>query len=293
MAGGTSTAREEAERLVATVLAMASQGGGTGLGDMLQGAVGSLLGNTHSSGTRDRHGSGAWSTGSAECCACPVCRAIAAVRDPDPETAARLAAGAGDFASGVASLMRALSSVTTSAGPTSADAASSGARPSGGTSPGAASSTAAESARRPRREPSPDQAWSVATRAGAPEQTEPHVDETADPWGAAIRDEATAARTRAEEAAAARARAEEARRRVAEATELARKADAARASQASSGAERPGAESVTRPTDVWAAATANHAKRDAPDESLVAGTGDVDHDVAARATRDDDGVEEN
>jgi len=45
-------------------------------------------------------------TGSAECCVCPVCRAIAAARDPSPEFAERLAAGAGELAAGVAALLR-------------------------------------------------------------------------------------------------------------------------------------------------------------------------------------------
>lgn len=82
------TAREEAERLVATVLAMA---GRSGLGG---GA-----------------GTGAWATGSAECCVCPVCRVIAGLRDPHPMTAERLATGAGDVATGVASLLRAASAM--------------------------------------------------------------------------------------------------------------------------------------------------------------------------------------
>jgi hypothetical protein len=43
-----------------------------------------------------------------ESCGCPVCRAIIALRDPDPEVAQRLASGAADLAAGVASLLRAL-----------------------------------------------------------------------------------------------------------------------------------------------------------------------------------------
>jgi hypothetical protein len=82
------TAREEAERLIATVLAMA---GRSGLGG----------------GAR----TGAWATGSAECCVCPVCRVIAGLRDPHPMTAERLATGAGDVATGVASLLRAASAM--------------------------------------------------------------------------------------------------------------------------------------------------------------------------------------
>jgi hypothetical protein len=80
-----TSAREEAERLVATVLATVSSG--------------SLFGAAP----------GPVSTGSAECCVCPVCRAIAAMREPNPEFAERVATGAGDFAAGVASLLRSLS----------------------------------------------------------------------------------------------------------------------------------------------------------------------------------------
>ncbi|MEN3609999.1 hypothetical protein AAH979_10655 [Plantactinospora sp. ZYX-F-223] len=57
-----------------------------------------------------------FATGDPECCVCPVCRSVAALRDPSPELAERLATGAGDFAAGVASLLRALSSVTDPAG---------------------------------------------------------------------------------------------------------------------------------------------------------------------------------
>src|SRR5262245_40184823 len=46
-------------------------------------------------------------TGSAECCICPICRAIAAIRDPSPEFAERLASGASDLAAGVTSILRA------------------------------------------------------------------------------------------------------------------------------------------------------------------------------------------
>lgn len=80
-----TSAREEAERLVATVLATVSSG-------RLFGAP-----------------AGPVSTGSAECCVCPMCRVIAAMREPNPEFAERVATGAGDFAAGVASLLRSLS----------------------------------------------------------------------------------------------------------------------------------------------------------------------------------------
>ena len=48
-----------------------------------------------------------FATGSAECCVCPLCKAIAAMRDPSPEFAERLASGAGDLATGLAGILRA------------------------------------------------------------------------------------------------------------------------------------------------------------------------------------------
>jgi hypothetical protein len=89
-----TSAREEAERLVATVLAAASSGA-PGLGTLFGAARGPVA------------------TGDAECCVCPVCRVISAMRDPSPEFAERVATGAGDFAAGVASLLRSLSAPTT------------------------------------------------------------------------------------------------------------------------------------------------------------------------------------
>jgi hypothetical protein len=75
-----SSPRDEAERFVAAALAAASVAART---------------------------AGGFATGSAECCVCPVCRAIAAVRDPDPALAERLAASAGDVAAGLAGVLRA------------------------------------------------------------------------------------------------------------------------------------------------------------------------------------------
>jgi hypothetical protein len=72
--------REEAERLVAAGLAALSMAAQSPAG---------------------------FATGSAECCVCPVCKAIAAARDPDPQFAERLATGVGDLATGVASILRA------------------------------------------------------------------------------------------------------------------------------------------------------------------------------------------
>ncbi|MDG4827156.1 hypothetical protein O7635_35370 [Asanoa sp. WMMD1127] len=114
-----SSARGEAERLVASVLAMARRAGdGPGLASGL-GALGQLTDVLGSAFGGDRHSSGgtapgghAVATGSAECCVCPICRVIVALRDPSPEFAERLATGAGDFAAGVASLLRAVNSST-------------------------------------------------------------------------------------------------------------------------------------------------------------------------------------
>jgi hypothetical protein len=82
--------REEAERLVATMLAAASL------------ALRAAQGSEH--GWRPGPG---FATGTADCCICPLCRAIAALRDPSPELAERLATSAGDLAVAVAGVLRA------------------------------------------------------------------------------------------------------------------------------------------------------------------------------------------
>ena len=68
-----------------------------------------------------------FATGSAECCVCPVCKAIAAVRDPDPQFAERLATGVGDLAMGMASILRAFGSATAGAEASGAARAEAGA----------------------------------------------------------------------------------------------------------------------------------------------------------------------
>jgi hypothetical protein len=269
-----SSAREEAERLVAAFLAMASNNAGKnsarsdgGLGDSL-GALGDLVGKVagaalgHGSGGGATSGGatgsgsaatgGSWATGSAECCVCPVCRVIAAMRDPSPDAAAMLAIGAGDLAHGVTSMMRALSAIT-------------GERPSAPAKPAPA-------------KPSPDEAWSAATRKGhdvnqadeawVAATNGPAPDPETDPWGAASA--ASAETVRAERRAAAKAAAEaaaEAARRVQEAADQAR---AARAKQEAAGADvaqnttpevaPPGR--TTQRFDVWAAATAADLERE-------------------------------
>jgi hypothetical protein len=88
--------RDEAERLVAAAIAaisLAARGLGTA-GSRRPGSA--------------SHGSG-FATGSPECCVCPVCRVISAMRDPSPDLAERLASGAGDLATAVAGILRSLS----------------------------------------------------------------------------------------------------------------------------------------------------------------------------------------
>ncbi|MEV1144347.1 hypothetical protein [Micromonospora sp. NPDC049799] len=104
------SAREEAERLVATLLAtarLASAGPGAGPWGPLGGIVASVLGHSATPGGSPTGSVGGFATGAAECSVCPLCRAMAALRDPSPEFAERLATGAGDLAAGVASLLRA------------------------------------------------------------------------------------------------------------------------------------------------------------------------------------------
>ncbi len=76
--------RDEAERLVAAAIAAVSM------------AARSL----------PRGGGRPLATGSAECCVCPICRVIAGMREPNPDLADRLAAGAGDLATAVAGVLR-------------------------------------------------------------------------------------------------------------------------------------------------------------------------------------------
>ena len=92
---------EEAERLVATALARrawraaARSGGPWAAGSRSSVLIALRPAARIRTATRCRHRL-------AECCVCPVCRVIAAMRDPSPELAERLATGAGDLATGVA-----------------------------------------------------------------------------------------------------------------------------------------------------------------------------------------------
>ncbi|MEU7618953.1 hypothetical protein AB0M91_07250 [Micromonospora rifamycinica] len=183
------SAREEAERLVATLIAtarLASAGTGSGAGPWgpFGGIVSGVLGHSADPArpAGGAHRAGAFGTGSAECCICPVCRAIAALRDPSPEFAERLATGAGDLAAGIASLMRAFG---TPAGgeashgtPGDASAATGGAGPADSDADHVwreATRTGHDSASAPERD-----IWSAATRAedaAEPTAAAPPVDD--------------------------------------------------------------------------------------------------------------------
>ena len=215
-----------------------SGSGGSGFGGW--GWVGQgLSGWAGGSGRRGAaHGFAGWSTGSAECCVCPVCRAIAAVRDPSPKTAVRLATGAGDLATGVASVMRGLSAL-------------SGTRPAKLTKP----------ARPTRPVFDPDVAWSAATRttreAGRHEAPEEDPDPaTSDPWTAATR---TSASRSAQTAGRHEAPAEP----LADEPESAVQPDQTQEKPAAK-AERPVGRPPAPGTDPWAAATAAYATAKSP-----------------------------
>jgi len=264
------SAREEAERLVAAVLARAVTGQAFG----------------------DR-----WATGDPECCVCPVCKAIAATRDPKPETAARLAGSAGDLAGSVAGLLRSVSAIV---GERS--------RPAPPPDPPAP----------PVPEPNPDTTWSAATRTGSGSAGTPGNLATpggdpwaaatpgGDPWAAAttVSDPWAAATTvsaagvaadyaaeLAERRAAALRAAAEAERRVAEAAALAKARRAAAAAGIAGDETGDTAGRVARDPrtprrlDVWAAATADVGV------ASMASDPTVDHDEAggAEPTRAGDG----
>ncbi|WNM37524.1 hypothetical protein RMN56_20400 [Micromonospora halotolerans] len=168
------SAREEAERLVAMLLAsakLAAASPGSGPWGPLGGILSGVLGHTPPGESSTAPGAGAgarFATGSAECCVCPVCRGIAALRDPSPEFAERLATGAGDLAAGVASLLRAF----TPAEP---------AGPGGPTAPGGSDGATAGPA-------TGDHVWREATRTGHDSQPAPEQDV----WSAATRGEGAA-----------------------------------------------------------------------------------------------------
>lgn len=162
--GGTDpgSAREEAERLVATLLAgarLAAGGSPAGSWGPLGGIVAGVLGHSSSADRTAAPTGAGFATGTPECCVCPVCRAMVALRDPSPEFAERLATGAGDLAAGVASLLRAFAPEP----------------PTGGTSTPPAGP----------RPTADDQVWREATRTGHDSQPAPQRDV----WSAATRAE--------------------------------------------------------------------------------------------------------
>ncbi|MEU4553238.1 hypothetical protein EV382_3389 [Micromonospora violae] len=178
--GGTDpgSAREEAERLVATLLAgarLASAGSASGAFGSLGGMLSGVLG--HSGGPDERAGGGgAFATGSAECCVCPVCRGIAALRDPSPEFAERLATGAGDFAAGVASLLRAFSPAETSATNPAEPATAPTAPPSPAPTPSTDDLLPEPPPSAPSTGAGDDHVWRDATRTGHDSQPAPERD---------------------------------------------------------------------------------------------------------------------
>ena len=120
--------RDEAERLVSATLAAASFA---------------------------LRGTRAFSTGTDECCVCPVCRGIAAVRNPSPQMMFTVAKGATNVASGIASALRAFSAVVPPPpppAPTPRD-------------PGATWRSATRTEEPPPPPPADDDPWGAATRA--------------------------------------------------------------------------------------------------------------------------------
>jgi hypothetical protein len=96
-------------------------------------------------------------TGSPECCVCPLCRVIAALRDPNPEFAERLATAAGDVATGLTGVLRAFGTAT-----------SGESRPAGTADPWRAATNADSTATRP-----PEQHTPMAKKAVRKVVTEP------------------------------------------------------------------------------------------------------------------------
>jgi hypothetical protein len=119
--------RDEAERLVSATLAAASFA---------------------------LRGTRAFSTGTDECCVCPVCRGIAAVRNPSPRMMFTVAKGATNVASGIASALRAFSAAVPPPppAPTPRD-------------PGATWRSATRTEEPPPPPPADDDPWGAATRA--------------------------------------------------------------------------------------------------------------------------------
>jgi len=171
MADDGKDVREEAERLVASALAAAQFAlRNAGTAASFARTAQRFLGNTASSdddhaGSRAATGESAWSTGTPECCVCPVCRAIAAMRDPSPEFAAKVASGASDLAAGLTTILRAVSAATArpEAGPEPPP------RPRDGGPTWRAATRDDEDWPVPSAAPDTDDPWHAATTAPAPD----------------------------------------------------------------------------------------------------------------------------
>ncbi|MGW4497544.1 hypothetical protein ACWENR_02840 [Micromonospora sp. NPDC004336] len=191
------SAREEAERLVATLLAgarLATAGGANGPWGPLGEIVSGVLGHSAGAGGSTGASAGGFATGAPECCVCPVCRGIAALRDPSPEFAERLATGAGDLAAGVASLLRAFAPPEPTAGSATGPAGSATGPAGSATGPAGSATGPAGSAAEPaastgRAGGADDHVWREATRSG--HDSQPAAER--DVWSAATRAEDVAA----------------------------------------------------------------------------------------------------
>ncbi|HEY8472489.1 MAG TPA: hypothetical protein VIL37_07605 [Natronosporangium sp.] len=186
--------RTEAERLVAAGLAAVSmvadrigaptreRGGAAAagfdaLGDMLFGPAG-----------HRRH---SVANDSPECCKCPVCRVIAAARQPSPGFAERLASGVGMVAEATARMMRTVADVTSMARPAPSAPPAADSPP-----PTPASTPPAEASTPPTEAPAaPTEAPAAAPEPPAEPEPRAATDEPDDPWAAATADAAAAATT--------------------------------------------------------------------------------------------------
>ncbi|MPZ28909.1 MAG: hypothetical protein GEV12_21545 [Micromonosporaceae bacterium] len=158
-----ASARAEAERLVAAGLAAlsmaadrigaptrerggAAAAGFDALGDIMFGPAG-----------HRRH---SVANDSPACCRCPVCRAISAARDPDPEVAERLATGVGSLAEGAVRVLRGVAG----AWPAGPAGPAKPAGPAGSAGPGPTAS--------PGRGPEEPDPWAAATAEPDPQAAE-------------------------------------------------------------------------------------------------------------------------
>lgn len=157
----TRDPREEAERLVAAALAAVSVAA---------------------------RGTTGFATGSAECCVCPLCKAIAAMRDPDPTFAERLASGAGDLATGLAGVLRAFGGAPDgfAAGASATGASTAGASATGAsTAPASETGVSAPVADGPGPAAPEDTGFGNIASSGASASTRKQAEPADDVWHAA------------------------------------------------------------------------------------------------------------